>query len=56
MSARYTVKPKAARDVDDYADYLAREANLEVALRFLAAAHETFRLLLLIAISDGRLA
>ncbi|MGI8989806.1 MAG: hypothetical protein ACR2I2_09510 [Bryobacteraceae bacterium] len=45
LSARYTVKPKADSDLDDYADYLAREANIEVGLRFLAAAHETFGLL-----------
>ncbi len=45
MSARYTVKAKADRDLDDYADYLVREATLEVALRFLAAGHETFALL-----------
>lgn len=45
MSARYKVKPKADRDLDDYADYLATEANLELALRFLAAGHETFALL-----------
>ena len=45
MSASYTVRPKADHDLDDYADYLGREASLEVALRFLAAGHETFALL-----------
>ena len=45
MSASYTIKPKADRDLDDYADYLAREASLEVSLRFLAAGHEAFALL-----------
>ena len=45
MSARYTVKPKADRDLDEYADYLAREASIDVALGFLAASHETFALL-----------
>jgi toxin ParE1/3/4 len=45
VSARYTVKPKADRDLDDYADYLAREASLEVARRFLATGHETFAVL-----------
>jgi toxin ParE1/3/4 len=45
VSARYTVKPKADRDLDDYADYLAREANLDVALNFLSASYETFALL-----------
>ena len=45
MSGRYTVKPKADQDLDDYADYLAREASLEVALRFYAEAHNTFTLM-----------
>jgi toxin ParE1/3/4 len=45
VSARYTVKPKADRDLDDYADYLARETNVDVALGFLSASHETFALL-----------
>jgi toxin ParE1/3/4 len=45
VSARYTVKPKADLDLDEYADYLAREATLNVALNFLAATHETFALL-----------
>jgi toxin ParE1/3/4 len=45
VNASYTVKPKADRDLDDYAAYLAREASLEVALRFLAAGQETFALL-----------
>ena len=45
MRTRYVIKPKADSDLDDYADYLTRKANLEVALRFLAAAHETFALL-----------
>jgi hypothetical protein len=31
--------------MDDYADYLAGKASLELALRFLAAANETFGLL-----------
>ena len=45
MSFRYIVKPKADRDLDDYADYLLEKASLEVALRFLAAAQGTFTLL-----------
>ena len=45
MSGGYTLKPKADRDLHDYADYLAREVRLDVALRFLAAGHETFALL-----------
>jgi toxin ParE1/3/4 len=45
VSTRYVVKPRADRDLSDYADYLAEEATLDLALRFLAAAHETFALL-----------
>jgi len=45
VSARYTVKPKADRDLDEHADYLAREATVNVALDFLSASHETFVLL-----------
>lgn len=45
MKTHYVVKPKADRDLDGYADYLAEDANLDLALRFLAAADETFALL-----------
>lgn len=45
MSARYSIKPKATRDIDEYADYLAEAASLGVALRFLDEAHDTFALL-----------
>jgi plasmid stabilization system protein ParE len=45
VSTHYAVKPRADQDLDDYSDYLASKANLEVALRFLAAARETFALL-----------
>lgn len=45
MSPRYSVKPKADRDLDDYADYLAEQASLDVAIRFFDAARETFALL-----------
>ena len=34
MSARYSLKPEADQDLDDYADYLAREATVDVALDF----------------------
>jgi plasmid stabilization system protein ParE len=44
VSARYVVKPKADRDLDGQADYLA-ETELELALRFFEAAHNTFALL-----------
>jgi toxin ParE1/3/4 len=42
---RYTIKPKADQDLEEYADYLAREASLDVALRFLEFVNETFALL-----------
>ena len=45
MSVRYIVKPKADLDLDEYADYLVREAGLAVAFRFLDSAHRTFSLL-----------
>jgi plasmid stabilization system protein ParE len=45
VSIRYVVKPRAGQDLDDYADYLAGKASLDVALRFLVAADETFALL-----------
>jgi toxin ParE1/3/4 len=45
VRSHYTIKPRADSDIKDYADYLARNASLDVALRFLAAADETFSLL-----------
>jgi len=45
VNSRYTIKPKAGRDLDNHADYLLGEANLEVGLRFLDAANQTFVLL-----------
>jgi plasmid stabilization system protein ParE len=45
VRSRYTIKPRADSDIENYADYLARKASLDVALRFLAAADETFSLL-----------
>ena len=45
MIGQYTVHPKADQDLDDYADYLADKVGVELALRFLAAARETFSLL-----------
>jgi toxin ParE1/3/4 len=44
VNASYAVKPKADRDLDDYAGYLAEEASPEVALRFFDAAYTTFAL------------
>ncbi len=45
MSSAYVIRPKADRDLDDQAYYLAREANPETGNQFLLAAHETFGLL-----------
>jgi toxin ParE1/3/4 len=45
VSGRYFLRPKADRDVDDQAEYLATHASPEVGHRFLMAAHETFALL-----------
>jgi toxin ParE1/3/4 len=42
---RYVVAPKAEQDLDDQAYYYASEAEVELGIRFLAAAHETFTLL-----------
>jgi toxin ParE1/3/4 len=42
MSFGYFVRPKADRDLDEIADYLADVAGLDIALRFLAEAQETF--------------
>ena len=45
MNPRYVVRPKADRDLDDQAYYLADVASPEVGHRFLIAAHEVFSLL-----------
>jgi toxin ParE1/3/4 len=42
MTPRFHVLPAADRDLDDQADYLAREASIETALRFYDAADTTF--------------
>ena len=41
MTARYRVLPAADRDLDDQADYLSREAGIEIALRFYDAARSS---------------
>jgi len=41
----YVVRPRADRDVDEIAEYLAEEAGLATALQFLAEIYETFGLL-----------
>jgi toxin ParE1/3/4 len=45
VSAVYLVRPKADRDLDDQAYYLATQAGPDIGHRFLLAAHETFSLL-----------
>lgn len=42
MMRSYRISPVADRDIDDQAAYLMAEAGLELALRFLAAADDTF--------------
>ncbi len=42
MTPRYRVLPTADSDLDDQAEYLAREASLETAQRFYDAARTTF--------------
>jgi len=37
---RFFVRPLAERDIDDVADYYAREANLDVAVQFLRGVDE----------------
>jgi toxin ParE1/3/4 len=45
VKARYVLRPKADRDLDEQAYYLAKETSEETAHRFLLAAHKTFTLL-----------
>lgn len=45
MSGSYLIRPKADRDLDGQAYFLATEASPEIGHRFLVAAHETFGLL-----------
>ena len=42
MKIPCVILPSADRDLDLQADYLADEASIKIALRFLAAAHKTF--------------
>ena len=42
MTPRFRVSPAADRDLDEQADYLAKQASLETALRFYDAAAATF--------------
>lgn len=45
MSSWYVVRPKADRDLDAYADYLADAGGSDLALRFFDQAYKTFALL-----------
>jgi toxin ParE1/3/4 len=45
VTARYVLRPKADRDLDQQAYYLATEGSPATGHRFLVAAHETFALL-----------
>jgi plasmid stabilization system protein ParE len=45
VSFGYLVRPKADRDIDGLADYIAEHAGLDTALLFLSEAYETFALL-----------
>ena len=45
MKFSYVVRPRADRDVDEIADYLAEAAGLDTALQFLSEVYETFGLL-----------
>jgi toxin ParE1/3/4 len=42
MTARFNILPAADRDLDNQADYLARESGIEAAYRFYDAAYLTF--------------
>ncbi|MEZ6116466.1 MAG: type II toxin-antitoxin system RelE/ParE family toxin [Pirellulaceae bacterium] len=44
MSRRLAIQPQADKDLDEIADYIARD-NVSAALRFLAAAQMTFEFL-----------
>jgi toxin ParE1/3/4 len=45
VKGRILLRPAAYRDLEGYADYLARTETLQVGLRFLRAAENTFQLL-----------
>ena len=45
MRFGYVVRPRADRNIDEIASYLAEEAGLDTALQFLAETYETFGLL-----------
>jgi plasmid stabilization system protein ParE len=41
----FVVRPRADRDIDEIAGYLAEEAGIDTAVQFLAETYETFALL-----------
>lgn len=43
---RIRIAPQAERDIDGFVVYLAAEADVETAVRFFDAAHETFKAIL----------
>jgi len=45
LSFGYVVRPKADRDIDDLADYIAEHGSLDTALLFLSEVYETFALI-----------
>ena len=45
MKRAILVRPAAERDIDEQAEYLAGQGDVEAALRFYRAAEETFELL-----------
>ena len=45
MRFGYVVRPRADRDIDEIADYLAEKAGLDTALQFLSEIYDTFGLL-----------
>jgi toxin ParE1/3/4 len=45
VSPRFVIRPKAERDYEGLAVYYATEGSAEIGKRFLAAVHDTFKLL-----------
>ena len=45
MSLGYTIRPKADVDLDEIADYLTEQSNLDMAVNFLSEARRSFALL-----------
>jgi toxin ParE1/3/4 len=45
LSFGYVVRPKADLDLDEIADYLAQQSNIDTGLSFLVEVHRTFALL-----------